>query len=118
MIFSNSCFLPIFAPCSPRFLPILHQKTLFSLFASHSDPHMFEMYPRQNQGSLDFFGALFNHQRQAQSRGGRCYGNLIIAMALLLSCKLAAIGAANGLGHDHDHDEHHRQDVIEAGRRY
>ena len=79
---------------------------------------MYEMYPRQNEGSLSYFGALFNHQRQAQSRGGRAYGNIILALALVLSVKFAAIGAANNLGHAHDHHEEHRQEVIEEARRW
>ena len=109
-----------YVDCGPSMAPWMNLPTESkpNPFGDHNDPYFYEMYPRQNQGSLSFFGALFNHQRNAQSRGERCYGNLILALALFLSFKLAAIGAANNLGHDHDHHEHHRQEVIEAARRW
>merc|ERR1712154_173345 len=109
-----------YVDCGPSIAPWMNLPTESkpNPFGDNNDPRMYEMYPRQNEGSLSYFGALFNHQRQAQSRGGRCYGNIILALALVLSVKFAAIGHANNLGHDHDHHEHHRQEVIEAARRW
>merc|ERR1712187_942380 len=106
--------------CGPSIAPWMDLPTESkpNPFGDNNDPRMFEMYPRQNEGSLSYFGALFNHQRQAQSRGGRAYGNIILALALVLSFKFAAIGAASNLGHVRDHHEEHRQEVIEAARRW